>query len=488
MTKKWSYSRSIRTYVLLLLISIPHLLEAQTCASTTCYVTPTGGSGTRDGTNWTKALSKSDIISGLNQTTPSSKLTRGTTYFIAGGSYGSIAIDDPISGTQWIRLIKATEANSGSVAGWQASFAQQAVFGSVIFATSYIEFNGQVRNENQWNDGASYGFQVGPQVVAHWDNYRQDSSTHPVGGDFITIKYTNIGNQTAGGYVSSLRRGVEVVGGGGSGRHDWVVSSNYIHHTREAVHFTANCYNIVVDKNYIGPSWGKEAIMALFGGWSFTVSNNILVDNCQDVPDDDTANGCTTEISGWGNDSGLNFDNWQVFGNIITRVNAKDTAHTDATIFGGAAAVVKGWKVYNNVISGFGSGSLQRASIVVNGTAEVYNNLWYDIGPSSTVACTASTCSNNWCYTGSTSVCGNMGTNSILGNSSPFQAGTFKLLSNSNAKNAGKNLTSAVGFEGGRVDPAGNVRGADGAWDIGAYEASGGTISPPGAPTSLRVQ
>ena len=236
--------------------------------------------------------------------------------------------------------------------------------------------------------------------------------------------------------------------------------------------------------------------MALYGGNNFTISNNVLVDNCQDIPDDDTANGCTTEISGWSNSAGDKFDNWLVYGNVIYRKNAKSTEHTDAVILGGSAASVTGWKVYNNVIAGMASpssGGLQRVSILINGSGnQVYNNIWYDIGAAGYIACAAggagSSCTHNWCYSGSTAAC-SVGASSITGTGNPFvnySGGDFRLTSATNARNNGKNLTGVSGFSDGAIDLYGRQRGADGSWDIGAYEFASGDTLAPLPPVNLR--
>ena len=57
----------------------------------------------------------------------------------------------------------------------------------------------------------------------------------------------------------------------------------------------------------------------------------------------------------------------------------------------------------------------------------------------------------------------------IVGDADPFvdaEGGDYRLAEGSWAIDAGKTLDE--GFD--DVDPAGNTRGADGAWDLGAFE------------------
>ena len=476
----------------------PSAVNSQSCGSSVCYVTPAGGVTTRNGATWTTALSAADLVSGTRQEVPASNLRRGTTYYLAGGgSYGSIAFDDPESGTTPIRILKGTAANSDSIAGWQSSFAQPAVFNFIVFLTDYYEFNGVERNEAQWNNSASYGFRVMDGFFAHADNF-------PPGGDYITIKYTSTGLESASAYSSSMSYGVQAW----YGRHDWTITHNYFHHGLIPIHFVQNSSSITVDRNYMGPSWGKETIMALYGGSNWVVSNNILEDTCQKTGGAGTD--CTTEISGWDNGSAV-FNNWQVYGNVIFRKNAKISNHTGAAILGGGAGVANNWRVYNNVIAGFArpaSGGLQRAGIIVNGSSDsnnkVYNNIWYvngntaagsDPSASVEVRCdvggAGSECSHNWCMAGAGSSCTAIGSNSVIGTSNPFAnyaAGVFQLIANSTARNAGRSLTGISGFEGGLIDMLGKTRGQDGSWDIGAYEYTAGTdLQPPAAPRTLTV-
>ncbi len=477
--------------------SIPYLAVAQTCSSSICYVTPTGGSTTRNGATWNTALSKSDIISGSYNNVPTSKLTRGVTYYLAGGgSYGSIAFDDPESGTTPIRILKGTASNSGSVAGWQSAFESPAIFSTVIFMTDYIEFNGVVRNESKWNESASYGFRVMDGYFAHRDNF-------PPGGDNITIKYSSVGLDSATESTPGKSYGVQAW----YGRHHWNITHNYFHHGLIPVHMVSNSDSILVDRNYMGPSWGKETIMALYGGSNWTVSNNILEDTCLQIAED----ACSAEISGWDNGSAV-FNNWNIYGNVIFRRNERAANHTGAIIWGGEAGIAHNWRVYNNVIAGISRpvpGGLQRAGIKVNGSTDsnikIYNNIWYDIGNMGTgssstegvsLTCDAGTaadsaCSNNWCMAGPGASCSNIGASSTVGTTSPFvnyAAFDFRLSAGSTARNIGKNLTGVAGFEGGAIDGLGNARGQEGAWDIGAYEyvPSGGSTTP-SAPTGLRV-
>lgn len=71
-------------------------------------------------------------------------LERGRIYFIAGGTYPGHTFDDPPSDGAMIRVLRATDGDHGTDAGWQASYASDpAVFGPLAFLSSEIELDGR---------------------------------------------------------------------------------------------------------------------------------------------------------------------------------------------------------------------------------------------------------------------------------------------------------------------------------------------------------
>lgn len=89
-------------------------------------------------------------------------LTRGATYYIADGNYGSYVFDDPTNGTQLITIKKAIAADHGANTGWLSTYGDgQAMFGPIEFTSSNWVFDGQTRNESDWFDKTAYGFSIG---------------------------------------------------------------------------------------------------------------------------------------------------------------------------------------------------------------------------------------------------------------------------------------------------------------------------------------
>jgi hypothetical protein len=119
-----------------------------------------GATGAGNGSEWMDAY-----------TALPSSLVRGATYYIAGSrscTYGPHIFNDAISGTTLITILKSTAANSGSVAGWQASF-----------GTTPAQFTGLgSSNDSIWEFDKSYYY------VDGITGGTPSSTTPPVAGTF----------------------------------------------------------------------------------------------------------------------------------------------------------------------------------------------------------------------------------------------------------------------------------------------------------------
>ena len=126
-----------------------------------CYVR-SGATGSGSGADWTNAY-----------TALPSGLTRGITYYVAGGNYTSgHNFNDPDSGTVPIIVQAATIAAHGTSSGWNNSYQAQAVFTCCwTFSTDYYTINGAYRSTatgnptTDWTTG--YGFKLDNQAVHH---------------------------------------------------------------------------------------------------------------------------------------------------------------------------------------------------------------------------------------------------------------------------------------------------------------------------------
>jgi hypothetical protein len=256
-------------------------------------------------------------------------------------------------------------------------------------------------------------------------------------------------------------------------RTNYQISHCYVHNIKIPFHLVG-ADSGVIEYCYAGPSWGKEAIRGMSSANNWTVRYNRFVNTCFDDPNDPTANGATADIAAWGDGPGP-FDNWEIYGNIFWNTPGTAIDHSDAIILGGytgggAGNIANNWKVYNNILTGISGTGLSQATINITGSNnQVYNNIWYRFSTNSNVGCIAGSCQNNWCY--GSSKCSAL---NIVGQSDPFVDavnGDFHLKNPAQTTgpspvNAGRN--PGAGFD--AIDVDGNTRGADGTWDIGAYE------------------
>jgi hypothetical protein len=104
-----------------------------TSTSSTLRFVRQGATGTGTGADWESAL----------PSLPAS-LMRGLTYYIADGAYAAYTVNSAPSGTDSIRIKKATASDHGSDTGWLASYGDgTATFANLtIVSTAYVEVQG----------------------------------------------------------------------------------------------------------------------------------------------------------------------------------------------------------------------------------------------------------------------------------------------------------------------------------------------------------
>ncbi|WP_442496783.1 hypothetical protein [Methylobacter sp. sgz302048] len=432
-----------------------------------------GATGANNGNDWNNAY-----------TSLPSTLTRGDTYYIAGGKYPAYTFDDPESGSSVITIKKAIASDHGTDTGWQATYGStQAVFDSqIVFNRSNYVFDGQTRNENDWFDGASYGIQV-----YHSNQLNQNIIIGPNGGpaaNNITVKnvyidapYKNLpSNQTIRQYA------VDTDTYGGPQHTGLVFSRMYVRGSNN-VWFLRSTTGAIVEYSASdgvvsnGANHG-EIVNLYYSGINAVIRYNKFRNAYLDSGG--TAIVAITDgpnpIPGAG--SGLEF-----YGNIVYNFQTGD-----ASI--GFDGYAKGFKtsnskVYNNTFIGSIGGN---AGTAFGGGANnlVYNNLFinnrgvgFDGGPGTVNDYNGFSDSN---ARGQSHAQTNVPT-SIFAN---FNSNDFSLKS---PTNAGYSLSSPY-----NKDLLSNTRGTDGKFDIGAYEFGGSTQSATTGtstllpPTNLRVQ
>jgi len=115
---------------------------------------------------------------------------RGDTYYIAAGNYPTYKVDDPINGSLFIYIKKATNDNPDvtGAAGWNSAYGVgQAVFAAPFnVITSYVIFDGVV---GSGSDPNIYGFKINKNVNCTLSE-NQMIGIPPVG--YYTMSISNV--------------------------------------------------------------------------------------------------------------------------------------------------------------------------------------------------------------------------------------------------------------------------------------------------------
>jgi hypothetical protein len=429
-----------------------------------------GATGNGSGNDWTNAYNSLPAT-----------LVRGDTYYVASGNYPAYTFDDPLSGTAVITVKKATLSDHGTDTGWQSAYGtNQAVFNSIVtFNTGNYVFDGQTRNESNWFDDAAYGFQI-----YHNNQLNQNIVIGPNGGTAasnITIKHIYINAPYRNLPTSQTIRQYAIdtdsydYTGRASAQHTGLVFSRMYVHGGNNTWFLRNTTGAIVEYSASdgvssnGANHG-EIVNLYYSGINAVIRYNIFRNAFLDSGG--TALVAITDgpnpIPGAG--SGLEF-----YGNLAYNFQTGDAS----VGFDGYAKGFKttNSKIYNNTIVGSIAGN---AGTAFGGGANnlVYNNLF--INNRGVGLDTGSGTINDYNGFSDSNARGeshaqiNIPT-SIFVN---YSGNDFSLKS---ATNSGKSLASPY-----NTDLLGKIRGADGNFDMGAYEFGSMTTVLP--PTNLRSQ
>lgn len=312
-----------------------------------------GASGANNGTDWTNAY-----------TSLPAALTRGDTYYIADGSYGSYTFDDAESGSTIITIKKATASSHGTETGWDPTYGDgQATFNRIIrFDTGFYVFDGAVRNDADWFDGASYGFRVyhngSPlQLIIIGDNGRSIT----ISNTYVDAQYKQVSTTTTMAVYA-----IDSNTWGGIGEHTGLIFRSMFVRGTSNHWFLRNTNGAIVEYS---ASEGAQSTSANHGeviNLYYTGANAIVRFNkfrdeyigyggtaivAITDPNNETANGL------------------QFYGNVVWDFESSDAA------IGFNGYKTNNNKIYNNTFIrgvGFNSGTA-----FGTGTGnQVYNNLW----------------------------------------------------------------------------------------------------------------
>jgi hypothetical protein len=429
--------------IFLKLLALSLFMAAQTAMAANYYVRA-GATGTNNGLDWANAY----------PTLPNN-LARGNTYYIADGSYAGYLFDDPAVGSSIITIKKATVADHGTSVGWNDTYGDgQATFsGGFVFSADYYVIDGAKRNDSDWSDGNAYGFRI-PSFTAN------TAWASGVCASNLTMQYINGGGTPTGDPPTGGVDQVFYVGGFAEYCQNWTMTRNYIHDSKTTYHMNGISGTNEISYSYIVNGWSKEAVRGQIHASGFTIKHNIWKDSCQGdytSPDGAACTGIIAMFDGYQNSAG--WANTKIYGNVFWTTNSS-SMQDGIVVVGGSSDSVTGVVFHNNTLAGFEQGNI---AVLIRGSGAA--------------------CSNNLSYDNVSSVAysGCSGSSNINVTSNPFvnySSGNFRLNA---ATAAGYSLSSPY-----NIDLLGNVRGADGNWDLGAFEYASGTVVYLSTPTNLR--
>lgn len=414
----------------LVVLCLSMLAGADVSVQSSVYYVRAGATGANTGADWTNAFSALPAT-----------LSRGATYYVADGSYSSYTFDDAASADALITIRKATAADHGTSAGWQAAFGDGvATFGRWDFASSNWVVDG---NTSTW----SYGFIVS-------------------GGCGGPMECIDIGDGTSASITNVLIRSASANPGGEcnirgikiNGASDLTLDNVEIWNSdNDAISMDGNSTGVTFDRVYIhtrnnaGCGTHGDAF-ELWGGGNNTIRNSRVAWDGQQVF--------------WG--GGFTHGRWDIYGNVFYGGATSGQglkAHSSDPVLGPIYA-------YNNTFYNVNI-SIQLGS---NTTGVMQNNLFFRSG---NPAFGRTTHDYNWFEDGMTGA----GERNAKFGSNPFVNAAGEDFRLSTATGPGAPLAEIYA-----IDPMGATRGLDGMWDRGAFEygasSAGGS---PAAPTSLRI-
>ena len=390
-----------------------------------------------NGTSWSSAWKNTNNIVW-------SSIQPGDTIWVAGGSYSGLNVGKSGTAANLIyikRILSSDSVATGS--GWIAALDSRATFGSLSTPVSYVYIDGRVDMGMRFISSNSSGV---------------PSSYDATNGHYVTVDHVDLVGPSAANSLegTSIGSALATFNGDNSG-----VNIGYGYPSHSTNNITVRNSRV---RGHPNEFW-------------FAGANNVLIENNK-VYDNGAANSATWH----GNLMIVNGSNGIVFRN-------NDVYNWQVEGLYPWGSTSRNWYVYGNVFhDGYGgkNGSTHRflelrsySGNVTHGPFYVYNNTitnaWAAItrGDTTVFWSSDSVVRNNLVYNVAGGGIGYLPTNSsnnVTASSNPFASGTFKLA----APIAGvsvPNVTTVLGpvttFE---KDPVGATRGADGVWDVGAYE------------------
>ena len=422
--------------------------EVQAQSPSTFYVRA-GASGVGTGTDWNNAYPSLPAA-----------LQRGATYYIADGTYSSYTFDDAASSSTLITIKKATAADHGTDTGWASSYGDGywtenttpvngggVSFGSLQFTTGYWTLDGNT------NTVGRYGIQVRPATSnmgsTLWMRYHQS-----------TFNFYDITINNGSAYCTGDSACVQGFGGDVAG--PMLVSNMEIWNSIQDPLGVSNCNNCTYEYMYIHNRVGGYGV---HGDGFYTFQDRGTQTLRYSRIDWDGQ-----QLWFGGYDTAHSHGCWYIYGNVFYGGGTSGQAIRSHS----SGRPINCLYLYNNTIANQNTASINVSGPVSQGGS--YNNVFFSVPAPGFFGRPHD---YNWFQSGlSTS-----GEAHAQSGTNPFANSAnddFRLLG---PTAAGSALSAPY-----NTDPGGRTRGADGVWDRGAFEFTGGTTETvPAPPTNVRI-
>jgi hypothetical protein len=455
---------------------------------------------------WCKAAGASTGADFANAYTAlPSKLIRGDTYIVAGStacSFGSHTFNDALSGVAVITVRYAQADTDSGVPGWQSSFATQpAQWDSVssavqwIFATGYYTMDGMVGSKE--NAGA-YGFRLRETTPATPHGPWYIELGEGGGGDTVstvTLRHIEIDGGDCCVVAANLEgKDIAINGPGNNTVSNVTMQYLYIHDWGGTAFQINNWDTILLEHSVIArnrstTSWHEEA-------WTCNPCVNLT--DRYNVYEDIAGTGMI--VSGLSTVMPRASSNMQVYGDVFISTPAcnDNGAGTGVPCQYGLGIVtdnnafsnygITGLQFYNNTIANI-SGGTRVGVFMPQSTSTItlaQNNLWWNCSGNYAQIYARGGMSHDYNTFLNTAI---EASNTTLqaheyqaptGAANPFlsvNTKDFHISSETMAPHLNDGIPVALPFN---TDMDGNVRGADGTWERGAFEFSiGVALKPP---------
>jgi hypothetical protein len=453
-------------------------------------------------------------------------LSRGCTYYVAGGSYSAYNANTAASGSTFITIQAATLASHGTATGWSSSYAtdtsgagsNQAVFtGGFAFTTGYWTVNGAgtytgmgCGSADPTGHGAGgAGCNLKIQGVVNGTDFAYCAATAnnlSACTTHITASYIEIAGCGYSCSGSSYEAGIYGDSNGGTtsngGGNNFSFSHFYIHQVRGGPIFSERANTIVFDHNYVIGNASTDANHA--EAWADMATSNVTVSNNAFVSIEGSGYIVELDRGGCADGSCAGGNNWSIFGNVFwydngnnlsCKINSCNTGIGDGVIACINALICNNWVIYQNTfVNIYGL----QAGLCLDCTGEgnvssawtVKNNFWWNntqsgVALSLAAGCSSCTMTEDYNTTlgyGSGQLSGFTGAHDVTVQSTPASPfvgwssspANFQYASESSNWNNGLTLASPE-----NIDPDGVTRGSDGHWDLGVFQFASAAVQPP---------